>query len=106
MWEFNAKLKQLPVCELTIYLRELEAGGPPVSLAPPLGSKPWKEDWGEVHEDGGHLYDWVKMLYEEGYEPGPVFTQRMEDAILIVSTLSPFYMQHELYYPLSVWSCN
>ena len=78
----------------------------PVSLAPPAGSKPQEEDWGDIDEDEGHLYDQVKMLHEEDYEPSPVFTQRMEDAILIVSYLSPFYVQHEFYYPLTVWLCN
>ena len=52
--------------ELVTYLGELEAGRPPKSLAPPVGSKPQREDWGDVNEDGSHLYDRVEMLYEEG----------------------------------------
>ena len=48
---------------------------------------------------GAHLYDKVKMLYEEGYEPKPVLTQEMEDAIFIVSNLSSPCLQHEFYYP-------
>ena len=102
MQEFDTKLKQLPAWELAIYLGELEAGGPPVFLAPPVGSKPQKEDWGDVDEDRGHLYNQVKMQYEEGYELSPVFTQGMEDAISIVSNLSTFYIQDELYYTLTV----
>ena len=62
------RLKQLPAWELTAYLGQLEAGRSPKSLALPVGSKPQKEDRGDVDEDGGHLYDWVKMLYEEGYK--------------------------------------
>ena len=82
-----AKLKQLSTLELAIYLEELKAGGPPVSLAPPVGSKTQREDQGDVDKDWGHLYDWVTMLYEEGYKPSPVLTEGMEDAISIVSTI-------------------
>ena len=95
MWEFDAKLKQLPAWELAIYPGEMEADGPSVSLAPPVGSKPQKEDQGDIDEDGGHLYNGVKMLYQEGSESSPVFTQGTGDAIVIVSNLSPFYVQHE-----------
>ena len=73
MQEFDTKLKQLPVWELAIYPGELGTGGPPMSLAPPAGSKPQKEDRGDVDEGGGHLYNWVKMMYEEGYGPSAVF---------------------------------
>ena len=52
MWEFNAKLKQLPAWELAVYLGELEGHGPSVSLAPQTGSKPPKEDQGDIDEDG------------------------------------------------------
>ena len=74
-------------------------------LAPPVGSKPWKEDWGDVDEDGGHLYDQVKMLYEEGYESSLVFTQGIEDTIPVMSNLSPFYIQHAFSTPQTVWFC-
>ena len=50
---------------------------------------------------GSHLYDQVKMMYKEGYEPSPVFTQGTEDAIAIVSNLSPFIIQHEFFYPFN-----
>ena len=38
------------------------------------------------------------MLYEEGYEPEAVLTQGMEDAILIVSNLSPPCLKHGFSY--------
>ena len=94
MWELDIKLKQLPDWELATYLGELEAGAQQ-SLAPPMGSKPKKEDHGDVDEDGGHLYDRVKMLYEEVYEQKPLLTQGMEDAISIISNLSPPCLQYE-----------
>ena len=53
MWELTAKLEQLPAWEFTLYLRELEVGGPHLSLAPWAGSKPKREDLGEVDEEGG-----------------------------------------------------
>ena len=34
-------------------------------------------------------------MYEEGYEPKPMLTQGMEDAILIVGNLSPPCLKHE-----------
>ena len=92
MPELGAKL---PALELATYLGELEAGGPPKSLALQVGSKPQMEDRGDLYKDGGHLYDRVKMLYEEGYEPKPVLTQGMEDTILIISSLSPPCPHHE-----------
>ena len=55
MQELDAKLRQLPALELSSYLGELEAGGPLESLAPPVGSKPQKEDHSDVYEDMGHL---------------------------------------------------
>ena len=73
-----------------------------LSLALPVGSEPQKEDQGDVDEDGDHLYDQVKMLVEEGYEPSPVFTQEIGDVMSIVSNLSPFYMQHEFSTPSAV----
>ena len=66
MQELDAQLKQLPAWELATYPGELEAGGPPKSLAPPVGSKPWKKDRGDIDEDRGHWFDRIKMLYEEG----------------------------------------
>ena len=95
MDELHARLKQMQVWELTTYLGEFEAGGLTESLALPVGSKPQKEDWGDIDEDGGHLYNWVKMLFEDGYETRAVLTRGMEDAILIISKLSPPYIQHE-----------
>ena len=71
----------------------------PEFLALPVGSKPWKEDQGDIDDNGGHLYNWVKMLYEEGNEPRAVLTQRTEDTILIVSSLSPPYVQHKFLLP-------
>ena len=94
MWELDTKLKQLPVWELATYLGELEAGGPSMSLAHPVDSKPWREEWGNIDEDEGNLYNWMNMLYEEGYKPRPVLTQGTEAAILIVSDLSPPYVKH------------
>ena len=91
MWDLSAKLEQLPVWEFAPYLGKLEAGAPPVSLVPPAGSKPWREDQGEIDEEGGHLYDHNKMLYEENFHPEPVQTQRMEDAIALVRIILPFY---------------
>ena len=67
MWQLADKLKQMLVWELVTNPEELEAGRPYKSLAPPVGSKPQREDQGNVHEDSRHLYNWVKMLYEEGY---------------------------------------
>ena len=101
MQELDAKCKQLPAWELATYPGELEAGGPPESLAPPVGSEPQKEDQGDVDEDGGHLYNRVKMLYNEAYEPKPLLTQGMEDAILIISNLSPPCPQHAFSCPNS-----
>ena len=75
--------------------------GLPKSLAPLLGSKPQKEDKGDIDEDGGHLYDRINMLYKEDYEPEPVLTQRMDDGISIISNLSPSCLKHELSYPNS-----
>ena len=104
MWELNAKLKQLPAWQLATSLGELEAGGPPKSLAPSVGSKSQKEDRGDIDEDGGHLYDRIKMMYEEGYDPEPVLTQGTEDAISLVSNLSPPCLKHEFSYPPTVLS--
>ena len=64
-----------------------------------MGSKPQREDKMGVDEDGGDLYNRVKMLYEEGYEALPVLTQGTEDALLIVSNLSPPCLQHKFSYP-------
>ena len=58
MQELDAKLKQLPVWELATYMGALETGGPPESLSPPVGSKPWKEDREDIDEDGDCLYVW------------------------------------------------
>ena len=69
--------------------KELEAGRPPVSLAPLAGSKPQTEDQGEIDE-GGHLYDFIKMLYEENFCPEQVKTKGMEDAIALVKIHAPF----------------
>ena len=38
----------------------------PKSLAPPMDSKPQKEDISDIDEERGHLYDRVKILYKEG----------------------------------------
>ena len=73
----------------------LEAGGPPKSLAPMVGSKHWKEDQGDIDENGGHLYNRIKMFYREGHKPDPVLTHGMEDAISIVSNISPPCLKHE-----------
>ena len=98
MQELDTKLKQLPAWELTTYPGELEAGRPPKSQALLVGSKPQKEDRGDVEKDGGHLYDRLKMLYKEIYEPKPVLIQGMEDTISIISNLFPPYLQHEFSY--------
>ena len=37
--------------------------------------------WGEVDKEGGHLYNCIKMLYEEAFHPEPVLTQGTEDAL-------------------------
>ena len=63
-----------------------------------MGSKPKKEDRRDIDEDQGHLYDRIKMLYEEGYELEPVLTQGMEDAISIISNLFPPCLKHEFSY--------
>ena len=70
MQKLDAKFKHLPAWELAAYPGELEAGRPPESLAPPVGSKPLKEEEG-TDKDGGHLYNRIKMLYKKGYEPEP-----------------------------------
>ena len=62
--------------------------GPPVSLVPQPGSKPHREDQGEVDEEGGHLYSCIKMLYEDDFHVEPVLTQGVEDVIGLVSELS------------------
>ena len=54
------------------------------------------EDQREVDEEGGHLYDCIKMLYEEDFCPEPVLTQGTEDAIAFVSNLTPSCLKHEL----------
>ena len=84
MQELDAKLKWLLAWELATYLGELKAGGSPEFLAPLVGSKPQKEDKGDIDEDRSHLYDRIKMLYEEDYELEPVLTHRTEDAISVV----------------------
>ena len=89
MWELTAKLEQLPAWEFAMYLGELQDGRPPVSLAPLVASKPQMEDQGKVDEEGGYVYDCIKMLYEENFCPQPMLTQGMEDAIVLVSSLSP-----------------
>ena len=104
MWELTAKLEQLPAWEFATYLGELGAGKPPVSLAPPAGSKPLMEDKEEVDKEGGHLYDHIKMLYEKDFCPKPVLTQRTEDAIALVSSLSPSFLKHEFSCPPTVLS--
>ena len=63
MQELDAKLKKLPAWELATYPGMFEAGEHPKSLAPPVGFKPWKEDGGDIEENGGHLYDRIKMLF-------------------------------------------
>ena len=40
MLELSAKMEHLQVLGFNLYPRELEAGGPPISLAPLAGSKP------------------------------------------------------------------
>ena len=65
MWELTAKLEQLPAGEFATYPGELEAGGFPVFLASPVGFKPWIEDQGNVGKEGGHIYDCIKMLYQD-----------------------------------------
>ena len=80
-----------------MYPGEFEAGRPPVSLAPPMGSQ--MEDQGEVDEKGGHLYDCIKMLYEEDFCLEPVLAHTMEDAIALVSNLSSFCLKYEFAYP-------
>ena len=69
MWELIAKLEQLPAWELTMYRRELEAGGPFVYLASSAGSNHQREDQGEVDKEGGNLYNHIKMLYEDNFGP-------------------------------------
>ena len=90
MWGLSAQLEQLPAWEFTPYPEELEAGEPPVSLTPPLSSKPQKGDQGEIDEEAGHLYNHIKMPYEKNFYPGPVQTQEMEDALALVRSALPF----------------
>ena len=71
----------------------------PKSLATLVSFKPWKEDHSDIDDDGGLLYDRVKMLYVEGYEPKPVLTEGTEYALSIVSNLSPTCLQHEFLLP-------
>ena len=88
-----------------------------VSLAPLVGSKLQMEDQGEVGEEGGHLYDHIKMVYEEDFCPESVLTQGMEDAIVLVSNLSPFLSEawiflspnspiSHLIWPFALWFEN
>ena len=104
MWELTTKLEQLAAWEFVPYLGELEVGRPPLYLAPWAGSKPQREDWGVVDEEGDHLYDCIKMLYEDDFCPEPVLTQGMEDAIALVSELSSSIAWLSL--PLTVLSPN
>ena len=97
--ELDAKLKQLPAWELATYLGESEAGRPLKSLAPLVDSKSWKEDQGDIYEDGGHMYDRVKCFMERAPKPEPVLTCGTEDAILIVSNLCPPCLKHGFSYP-------
>ena len=62
MQELSAQLQQLPEWEFALYPGELEAGGPPASLAPPSGSKSQKGDQGEMDEEGGHLYEHINIV--------------------------------------------
>ena len=103
--ELDAKLKQLPTWELAAYLRVLEAGMLPEFLAPAVGSKPQKENQGDVDEGGGHLNDRVKILYVEGYKPKTVLTQGMEDVISIISNLLSPCLQCESSYPQQPTLC-
>ena len=51
-------------------------------------------------KEGGHLFECVKMLYEEDYHPEPMQTQGTEDAISLVSSLSSSCLEHEFHpYP-------
>ena len=64
-----------------------------------MGSKSCKDDRGHIDVDGGHLYDMIKMLYKEDYEPEPVLTQGMEDAISVLSNLPPPCLKNDFSYP-------
>ena len=96
MWELSTNLEQLPAWEFALYPGKLEAGGPHGSLAPTAGSKPWREDQGEIDNEGGHLYDHMQMLYEEAFCLEPVQTQGMEDAIGLVQFILSFYHRNFL----------
>ena len=79
----------MPAWMFTTYPGELEVEGPPVSIILPADPKSQAEVWGEVDEEGGHLYKCNKILYEEDYHPKPVHTHGMADALALVSSLSP-----------------
>ena len=82
----------MPVRMLTMHPGELEVRGPVVTLILPADPKSQAEDWGEVDEEGGHLYECIKIIYEEDYHPKPVHTHGMVDALALVSSLSSFYL--------------
>ena len=52
--------------------------------------------FGEVDEEEGHLYECIKMLYED-YCPEPVQTHVTKDAISLGGNLSPSCLEHEFY---------
>ena len=88
MQELTAQLEQMPAWMFTTYLGELEVGHPLVSLFLPADPKYQAEDQGEVDKEWGHLYKFMKILYEENYNPKPVHTHGMVDALALVSSLS------------------
>ena len=105
MQVLDTKLKQLPTWELATDLGELEMGGAPESLGPLLGFKLQGEDRGDMYKDRGYLYGRIKILCEEDYEPEPVLTQGMEDAISIISNLSSPCLKCDFHTPNSPNSC-
>ena len=78
----------MPAWMVTTYPGELLLGSPPISLVLPADPKSQAEDWREVDEEGGHLYDSIKILYKEDYHPKPVHTHEMADVLALVSSLS------------------
>ena len=87
----------MPAWMFTTYPGDLEVGGHPVSLILPADPKSKTEDQGELDEEGGHLYEHIKILCEEDYRPKPVHTHGMAEALALVSSLSPSCLNPKFY---------
>ena len=75
------------------------AGGGQVSCLSCLSSRPYisSRRMGEMGEEGGHLYECIKMFYKDNYHLQPVWIHGTEDAISLVRSISLSCLKHEFY---------